>query len=1595
MDVPTSGGGIDLHRAMEHERAAILFHFLIRLHQNPASRITIETYEDATITCPDGKGGELIEDIQCKKIEAPEDGQASFGMDDWWSAQLTKKRLYRWLEEDRRGDSSIGRLVKTTNRYLTLLVYAEPSKPVQKYLPSGVVQGGFTRSPATIDYFPLDFSSTNDPDPTSSLGSFEARRKIRIVPLGPPLLHAFSNICLHKDYGVMRGKTPDALSATEYLLYHHLARPPDRRTFTLSDIETAIKPFRLGTGKWTDVRDLMAAEKHRAPTKTSSDIPFVLWSDFDEGRFIKTDFMHEGVEAIIQYGLIVIAGNNGGGKTVLCKYLAHAYQTLKPGAKCFYLQVRAGDDLRDELDIFQSQLSKPDLFIIDDAQFSEEAVVTIAQAYVDLRLTKSLAAKLVIATTETSYSSARREGRTHPLDEAHHLKFAFLSAEKMQHYLAAYRAYRPRDGKVADSSIVSMAGGDDEQVNMGVALVLAHAVDPEVVQASQPLSLESEPVRRAVGRWLASTLQLTYSEYSEHVAPVFTICSFGLPVGSQFSHLVEHLATAGFLLQENSVVTTLFRLRPEYSSLAWIISRQTLAAYDQIFLRYAELHKTLAAKLAKSLSSFDTGRRTLFFLLEQHLDLFVPASETRNLDLAALTDVIAVALKVRPNSAWDFVRICFRHGEGAQERMIALRASAETALRIDVRPLANFMNVAYRADQNFAASFGTNLIDNDADLYRLITAVRNSPCNLEDMLVFLAAAKNCDIRFGTKVAADFARTKEYEEKWAEVVSSDNMVLLILVLRALRAVNRRLFIEARDIHLTEELIIRWIDTIQDVGAFVSFLSGIRQLSPRMASRALNLVMTERKSSVASLITRAGNISESTLAIMSISRIDRRIATRLAREHFSLLSSQLAREPSYHNFGSALMRVRRTTTRLLAQDLARYTPVALMAEHMQDEKTHLNLVGRLLDGVAEIAPDVASDIAVRLDYGNLYSKVKRHSLMNFSQLTRGLHVALPLDGRQKLLSFIHHNPDLSTAFHRSLFGERILHQIADALSTMASAELATSEIFRLFGTDETAFLEFVRVRMADRGSRRYSDLEIANCLFALALLNPAYSADALGTYVDGVDISGDSKSKVHLKVPGRSGSKAGMAAKREKRFGDGKVRAQRRVDLAGTGALLQISSAIDEDAAKALLAMRLSSLDRATTDKNLGRHSILLLGMNNVSRGACLQFMNDIYTAERAETLFEAVQNPRELIQFLYAVQLVSIGECQRIGSALIQRDAVLLRDYLEAEADLGELSRWIMTLSSTGDLGLLDAGRVSTECAEYDSRLWALIDSAQAMLSASVSDGAAGLMTKILENINQVRGIRKLSHCIQMWLKADYISRQLRQPRVITQLTEAMLPRALDLIPLENDPLCRAFAVGLWLDSGLISSNQRDQLQVFRALQLKRIQLLEFPTVRSVLIASLLQETEDRIAALVSKLTPDSYPVWIAGLLQACIDSCSVGGLCVPVGTTAVSSDQNNVKYGFACYAKRRSHGSLSQAEANGLTLRNADEGSAAIRHLLSSAFDGGSLRANPYYLWTYLKRTILALSFLDWDHEVHRANRAETFRIPSSPDPGPILHAAE
>lgn len=1571
---PTSGGEIDHHRGMEHERAAVIFHALIRFDQYPSARITIETDEDATVEWTDPERGTLFEDVQCKKIEAPR-APASLGMGDWRPGKLSRNLFGDYLAKVRRGDSALGRLAENSNRFFTLIAYAEPSRSVERYVPPGVLAGGFTRSPATEEYFPLDYAFDDDPYENSDLGTPSQRQRIRAIFLGRPQLHGFAEILLHKLFGVRTSKTPDAFRAVSALFYEGIKRSPDERIYGLRDLQRVLRPYVAGAGKWTDVAELIDAE---AALALPEDSPLVRWSDFADGRFIETELIRDGAKALREDGFLVVSGYHGCGKTVLCKYLAHRFLCDNPGAKCFYLQAEPGDRLADELDVFQSSLFEPGLFIIDDEHFAEEQVATIARAYCDARPTTSPVAKLVIATTETPRSSARIDRGSTPLNDARSIKVDLLQADELHRYLARYRDYRGLVGG-DDSNLVALAGGDKDRANMGVALVLAHAADADLLRAARGLALESPGVRDAIGEWLASLLHLPKDDFEAIVGPVLTACSFGLPVRPAFNAGVERLASAGFLAAVLDEPGPLYRIRPEYSSLAWIVSRQHLGAHKRIFVGYLYAHNARAPHLAQALASDQVGRGTLLFLLQNHLDGFVPADRSGGPDFNALASTLNAARRAGASTGSAFLRRCFDEARGGYAPG-SLRLAVLDALRKDVRPATAFLDAAYRADRVFGRRLGAMLIADGGDLYELNLAVRACPNNLEDLFRFLRAAKNCDIRFGTSVCEQFARDPAFEAKWQELLAADNPALIARALSALSFVNRCIFAQSRAAYLTETMVAQWAIRVADIAAFVEFLPAVRRLSPRLSSRALRLLLDRHRSHITSLVRNAPGIIDASAVITSIARVDRRVGIDLARECFRDLSKHVARETSHIRLGEGLGQLQRNTTRAISRDLAGDIDVARIVDDIDREKRRFELVGRFLAQLADVRPDVAEDLAGRVDYMGIYSRISGRALLDVAQLTRGLLLSLAPDESTSLLVNVRGSPALFRLFHDSLFNEPALHQIAGALSALASAGLSAPEIWKLFGTDRDGFRTLIDRRI--QGT--HSDLEIANLMFALAQLDPDYAAET----VQGIasELAAEGSPGADQKGPARAVGGA-------RRF-RGPRGGRPFLDLAGTGALLHVASVIDDRSAALLLEARADALDGVASDSNLGRQTVLLMGMHSASRTESLRLLDTAYTESHLERLVDITQNPRELIQFLYGVQTVSLAACRKIAASMIDSDGGGLRDYLEAEVDLTELSRWVLSLSAIGRSSLLDAGAIAAECAEYDTRLSASLDAAQAMIAAGSAGSAAFFGSKILEQIDQARGVRKLSHCIQLWLKADYVARELRRPRIMSELAAALLPHALQLVAAEDDHVSSAFAVRLWLDCEHSSPAQRAQLLDYKNFLTRWATLANPATVKHALAAALLQPPRSDLDRVFARTRVANWAPWVFGLLRIVADSCG-DDASPPIGDAVpIDPDQNNLKFGLACYARARAEGALPADTRSQLAARRADESSSAIRALLAVEVDGKALRGRPYYLWSYLRRTVLALSYLDWEAEVHRASIAEHFRKRASIDPNPLLSAA-
>jgi hypothetical protein len=389
------------------------------------------------------------------------------------------------------------------------------------------------------------------------------------------------------------------------------------------------------------------------------------------------------------------------------------------------------------------------------------------------------------------------------------------------------------------------------------------------------------------------------------------------------------------------------------------------------------------------------------------------------------------------------------------------------------------------------------------------------------------------------------------------------------------------------------------------------------------------------------------------------------------------------------------------------------------------------------------------------------------------------------------------------------------------------------------------------------------------------------------------------------------------------------------------------------------------------------------------------MRSVYTADYLQNLVEMSQNPRELIQFLYTLQMISLSEFKRVASFLLAGGARDLRDYLEAEVDLSEVSRWVMSLSAAGQLEALDAQSMTEECAHFDTRLWALSDAAGAMILAGARDAAAALLPAIGDHVAQARNVRKLALCVQLWLKVDHVTRELGRTSVMEALAAHLLPRALELIRTEEDHVCAAYSIRLWLDCEFTSPSQRERLRGYRDLQLIRTRLVAPTMIRRAVAAILLQPPKAELDEFLDAAPMRQWPLWAVGLLQILMDGYADGSPLLKDDPPPVDLDQNNLKFGLACYAKRRAGHSLSGGERAELGLRLADESSSVIREILGVECDGSSLRTRPFYAWTYLRRTVLALHYLDWETEIHRVNTRNLWNQPISADATPFADAAE
>jgi hypothetical protein len=1102
----------DVHeaRGIHFERRALLYYFLLRWAHCPDAAVTLATNEDATISYPTGPTGPMIEDIQCKKMEEPRPGS-----NDWWARELPVTKLVEWLSQARGGSSSIDRLAAEPRLFFTLLVFAEPSKPVRKFLAPSASAPALTRRPVANELFPIDYRHHDDPDPKNRLGRTEATRRVRVVPLCPEVLQMFSEELLHTRFGVAASKTCDAYYALDRLIgLRKEGLETSGRRLQLNDIENELAKYRIGQAGWRTFNQIIAEEESNRSSTSRLDLPVVTWNDFKRSHYIPTDNFQSAAQRLRSHELLVISGYTGAGKTTLCRYLAYKALEAAFVAQCFYLQVKPGDDLLSEFDFFSANLKRPFLFIIDDEHFSRDAVKAFAGAFLNSQLQSAISAKLIVATTRT-YSDASQQGRSEPLDSGHHIKFEFLPPQILRDYLGTFQRYRQLDPRISHSGIAELCNG-----KMGMALLLAHSLKPSEFFTAQPIAIKR--TYGALTAWLASGLQLDRADIVKYIVPVLSTCSWGLPVRADFCPNLDRLRAVGLFDEVFIDGVRHYELRSENSIIAWM-AWQSEESKVQVLKSYAEQHPAQIGRMSHVLAQDEAGRGILRSLLLQHIELFAPKPPNDFLiDLRMLTLLVAAARRVGRAVGSRVVNYLF--GSGTLHSL-ALRLTIDSLELSNVQSLTIFLDALYNADREFARRFWRTLPANGHRHFRFLALLRLQSLSLEEAVRFLKAIKQYDATFSLALAREFTKTSEYEGKWQQV-EADGPGRIVSALRELAELSRRLFVAARDKYLADDAVLSWHQKAQDLAYFVSSLSQLRRVAPKEASKALFALQSRRPDALISRVGATANITESTSIVSNVSLVDRRIAIDLAKATFSVLAEQIRLEPRFNNMASALVNIQHRTTQFFARRLAEKIDQQECAQKMQQERKRLGLVGESLAQMASIAPAIASSVASRLTYQELYAKRTDRPLWDYVNLTAGLARTLSAEDKLKLLSYMQTTPALARALHDAIRHASNLNGIAHAVSALVAAGLTREEIFGIFSFSEEPdeFGMFINQLVGLTKVSAHSDDELANLLFALSQLKFGYGYAVLANYLRQLMERESRESLVSQTSPARRGGAA---------------------------------------------------------------------------------------------------------------------------------------------------------------------------------------------------------------------------------------------------------------------------------------------------------------------------------------------------------------------------------------------------------------------------------------------------------------------------------------
>lgn len=1606
MTSPRDEGGIQARRGFIFQDYSLLYYLLIRRLEFPDLEAIIEYKEDDSFVYSideDGKTQQVTELIQCKKRESQDSMTIHAGVmwgDEWRVGKVHFDDLKNWVEKPAQ-QSACDMLKNSGHTYYTLLLFGDPAKRVKKFIPEGFPPNFVLRWPprSLSEVFPVAYKHQQNPKLSQltqrTFGTFDIRCRVRILPIASPIeLKTLCRILLEEYYQVSERKSPDIVQKLRFEIEKRsLAKSESEeiRRFSQRDIETIIAAGKTEQGRWLNAQQFLEQDNPSVTNPNKGELP--RWIDFENGRYAHREEFDRAWEALEQDGFLVVSGAAGTGKTTLCRFLGFRFLKEHPNQRAYYLSIGPTESLNDEIEFLKSQIHSDTLFIVDDQHFAPDEVEELVQMFTDFRLEGKARPRLVVTSTNTYVRTQAKWRGTSALNRA--TSIAFLPADRkgLTSILDDLRSQAGLDTPLSNDELASLSNG-----NVELALILARCARELKHHLSFERLFSNKILGQTLTDWVLERLGRGGETefFQNEIMPVFVVGGYGLPISEDFTRALDALHGAGFLEKDGMESEPSAGFRPTSIYLAFIFRKQHNEQQVDVLSNYLTQYPKQLPAICEQLTGSDYGRLVLKKLSKVCFEKIVKALNNRfePIGLSGISKVLRYLFLVDQNKSKTLLR------------RITTNRFFSNFLSLDrtrsVTSLKGFFETIHRIDSDSIRRLADKQLG-DSHAKFILNLFELDSCRLDEISACLHAVRKCSREFADRLYDDLKRSPAFIAKITRTDSEPGgLSIWMRFCEELRPLNLGDCYDYLDAHLTPSKVLNAIRMAPEFNPMSLLLLRLRRIHPRLAIDISSELWQDHRDFLDNLLGDEPDLTAICSILHTLSRLNRRIAIEAGFSVKSHICMLLHNEDRYNKISSAVEVFRKDVGLTIAREVAPSIDRNHILPLIQQENHKFALVGKFLYYLTFVSPDLANWFEEHLDYGLYLRKVhisRFHAsrLHNLVHLIRGFLTAAHPRRKSELLAQFLDDPLLADEFQHGWREATNLTQIGFCISLLLDSPIGKLGILSLLNMSRFDF----KAEILEKLAREKSILHIVNGLFAIAKFDLGLAVDVLEEYVKKIEANTETQRLSENVQTGR------RRQHRRPRL----LLGNEAINLVDIGCLFQVAAGIDLTQAQQLanLLDLQKFADYAVNEANLGRLAIFLIGLHETSRKLAREFVELICSQEIWKRQYEENEVLENVVHYIRGLGRISRTKGSEYVRFLVENHLNEIQDSLEIEANLMLISNWLRMLPMVGKdfadplINRMSGILVST--VEYDKRLRHLLEATEALIECDQADLAGQFANRALKETSQMRSVHSLRSWIDLFHKAVRIGRELSIPdfpgRLFAEINHLHFTL---MLRFENQPILSAYtyhllkSVGVSGVSSLKHTVLEQQAQILDASRDER---------RIVFKALALTLAEAKVGEI--RLTAESdgwnyqWERGLAALLFASVFPDDDNPFAMPPDMSPsewrdllfreLNEHAGNLEYGLTLHLAAMTGLSTKELDQfqEVVSKRADDELINPTRWLLQQPPGVIDLHGLSYYVWTYIKNTVLRSTYLTWEDDLEKGMDSTVFNKPYVRDLTAIL----